>query len=220
MDVLGFIGALNKVALFFFTVTLGFVIYEFVMFLKDRKSQEQRPTVPAFDPNAPLPQATPIHTVMPSPQPLMKTNSHRAIQLVVALIIFTIVTVVMIVFRPGQTEPSTVAPTVPQSLRPSMPVSLTPAFEASSDEQAATSEASFMTETVATSSAAPEPSVTSTPPSTPTPTVEAIVVAESSASPSATTAPTTSELPTAGIRFPYEFIGVIAASVVVLAFLF
>ncbi len=218
MDVIGFISALNKVALFFFTVTLGFVIYEFVMFLKDRQNKEMRPTVPAFDPNMPLPQATPIHTTTQAPQAFMKSNSHRVLQLVVALIIFTIVTVVMIVFRPGPSEQASPTPQVTQTIRPTKQVSSTQQESTAEEPQNASEAASLSTSPEASPTAVFSAEVIAT--ETPTPTTEIVVIAETTATPSATTVATSTELPTAGIRFPYEMVGIVALSIVAVAFLF
>ncbi len=218
MDVIGFIGALNKVALFFFTLTLGFVIYEFVMFLKDRRNKVTQPTVPAFDPNMPLPQATPIHATSQAPQPLMKSNSHRVLQLVVALIIFTIVTVIMIVFRPGPSEQASPTPQVTQTIHPTVQVSPTQQVVIGEEPQSATESASLSTSPEASPTAMITTEVAIT--ESPTPTSEVVVIAETTATPSATAIPSSTELPTAGIRFPYEMIGIIALSIVAVAFMF
>lgn len=213
MDILGFIGALNKVALFFFTITLGFVIYEFVMFLRDRK-REERPQVPAFDPDAPLQQATPIHTTTQAPQPLMKSNSHRVIQLIIALTIFAIVTIVMIVFRPNTTEQLPATPRVTQTLKPRITSTPTPSEE---DLSPATEAAALTPSLLSSPTATLSPIVDLT--TTPSP--SAIIVAEVTASASAATEPTTiAELPSAGIRFPYEWIGGAALVVVMVALIF
>lgn len=50
MDPLSVITSVNKVALFFFVLVLGFVVYEFVMYLKENRKFE-KPTVPQFNPN-------------------------------------------------------------------------------------------------------------------------------------------------------------------------
>lgn len=50
MDSFSVLTSVNKVALFFFVLVLGFVIYEFVMYLRENR-KFVKPTVPQFNPN-------------------------------------------------------------------------------------------------------------------------------------------------------------------------
>ena len=50
MDSFSVLTSVNKVALFFFILVLGFVIYEFVMYLRENR-KFVKPTVPQFNPN-------------------------------------------------------------------------------------------------------------------------------------------------------------------------
>lgn len=50
MESFSVLNSVNKLALFLFILVLGFVIYEFVMYLKENQKFE-KPTVPQFNPN-------------------------------------------------------------------------------------------------------------------------------------------------------------------------
>lgn len=83
MDSLSVLTSVNKVALFFFFLVLGFVIYEFVMYLRENR-KFVKPSVPQFNPNG---IASNTFTTVASP--LKKTqmeSSHKKNRLLPLLI--------------------------------------------------------------------------------------------------------------------------------------
>lgn len=203
MDFLSVIFSVNKVALVFFILTFGFVIYELGMYLRERQPAKT-PYVPQFDPNShasnmTIPVVVPVQNLSTS----LPTKKKRPLLLLIATFILIVLGGLTLFYtptskkipkpQPTRTLVVTPAPTIFQAAIPtSIP---TPTHTADSEPD--TKEVSIIpTE---------RPIPTEYPTSTPT----TVVVTN-----------TVEELPAAG-SYQYLLLLTVAASTVVVAsFLF
>lgn len=115
MDVLQYIGSINKISLFAFVVVLGFLIYE-VYVLKRESSKKLRPVIPQFNPSIKITGATlkPLKNEDLKEEKL-GTNKIIFVILVVMLVLFgglTIYSVVNPDTETGQNQPQVIINTV------------------------------------------------------------------------------------------------------------
>lgn len=167
MDILSVLLSVNKIALLFFILTLGFVIYEFSMYLKEGGSQST-PHVPQFNPNAQVSDTITVATPVQQINTEMPSKKNRLLPLLIALFLLIVLGVLAFLYTPSTKSGSKIAPTTAPKPSPTPLVkSLVPT--SISKPTAAVFVEPIVEEEVTTPTSIPSPTqqVTITPPSKP-----------------------------------------------------
>jgi hypothetical protein len=87
MDISLLVTSVNRISLFFFIITLGFLGYEFYL-LKVQRKKSTKPSIPDFKENMNINITAPTVYANKKGRPIKKTNSYVIIGLIILLIFF------------------------------------------------------------------------------------------------------------------------------------
>ncbi len=105
MDYLSVLGSVNKLAVFCFLLTFGFIIYEFMMYMKERK-EFKNPHVPQFDPSAPLNRTVPGPVGTKTQKPLAYNRKNRLLPTAIAIFLLIVFAGIIVFYAPKTPDTS------------------------------------------------------------------------------------------------------------------